>query len=467
MLEITLNFDYSKANPLYFQLYLYLKQEILAGNIEPGVRLPSKRKLSQHLGISQNTIESAYGQLSAEGYIDSIPRKGIFVKELDQELLIKQIPAPQMVQEKIIETKEYRIDFSQGKMALEHFPYSIWRKLTIESLYEDENSLFLNGDPQGELSLRNEIVQYLYQSRGVRCSPNQIIIGAGTQYLLTLLTMIIGRESIFSMEDPGYHRSREVFKNQGVTIKSISLDQEGINIDSLIESKANITYVTPSHQFPNGMVMSIARRMELLKWAEEKGRYIIEDDYDGEFRYKGKPIPSLQGLDHNGKVIYLGTFSKSLIPSIRINYLVLPLSLLDQFNQHYTIYKQTVSRLHQHTLWLFMKNGYWERHLNKMRTVYRRKQQTLTSAIEKYMGQKVTIYGDDSGLHILLTVKNGMSEKKLIDRAKQYKIKVYPTSIYHVIDKPNADPQILLGFGGLKAIEIEEGICILKEAWEL
>ncbi|OLS33727.1 PLP-dependent aminotransferase family protein [Bacillus sp. MRMR6] len=467
MLEITFNFDYSRVNPLYFQLYLYFKQEILAGKIDPGVRLPSKRKLSQHLGISQNTIESAYGQLSAEGYIESIPRKGIFVKELDQDLLTKHTSPSRIVQERMMEAEEYRIDFSQGKIALEHFPYSIWRKLTLQSLYEDENSLFLNGDPQGELSLRKEIVNYLYQSRGVRCSPSQILIGAGTQYLLTLLTSIIGRGSIFSMEDPGYHRTREVFKNQGVSLKPIPLDQEGININALIKSKANITYVTPSHQFPNGMVMSIARRMELLKWADEEGKYIIEDDYDGEFRYKGKPIPSLQGLDHNGKVIYLGTFSKSLIASIRINYLVLPISLLDQYNQHFTVYKQTVSRLHQHTLWLFMKNGYWERHLNKMRTVYRKKQHTLTSSIEKYMGRRVTIHGDDSGLHILLTVKNGMSEKSLIERAKEYKIKVYPTSIYHVLDKSNRDPQILLGFGGLTGEEMEEGICMLKEAWEL
>jgi GntR family transcriptional regulator / MocR family aminotransferase len=467
MLEITFNFDDSRENPLYFQLYLHFKQEILAGKIEPGVRLPSKRKLSQHLGISQNTIESAYVQLSAEGYIESIPRKGIFVKELDQELFIKQNSPPRIVHEEISETEEYRIDFSQGNIALEHFPYSIWRKLTLQSLYEDENSFFLNGDPQGELPLRNEIVNYLYQSRGVSCSPNQIIIGAGTQYLLGLLTMMIGRESIFSMEDPGYHRTREVFKNQGVSLKPIPLDQEGININALIESKANITYVTPSHQFPNGMVMSIARRMELLKWADEEGKYIIEDDYDGEFRYKGKPIPSLQGLDHNGKVIYLGTFSKSLIASIRINYLVLPLSLLNQYNQHFTVYKQTVSRLHQHTLWLFMKHGYWERHLNKMRTVYRRKQHTLISTIEKCMGRGVTVHGDDSGLHILLTVKNGMSEKILIDRAKEYKIKVYPTSIYHMLDKSELNPQILLGFGGLSEEEIESGICMLKEAWEL
>ncbi|MFJ7725231.1 PLP-dependent aminotransferase family protein [Neobacillus sp. NPDC097160] len=467
MLEITLDLDHGSGEPLYIQLYNFFKKEIQTGKIEPGEKLPSKRKLSHHLRISQNTVETAYEQLLAEGYVESVERKGIYVKELNRDLFHHVDDVPKTIKEMKDEGVEYEVDFSHGTVALEHFPFPIWRKLTIQSLYEEESSYFLNGEPQGELPLREAISKYIYQSRGVRCSADQIIIGAGTQYLISLLTMIIGKDAVYSMEDPGFHRIREAFKDQGVILKPIPLDQDGIDLNHLVESKAKVTYVTPSHQFPKGMVMPITKRMELLKWAEKQGRYIIEDDYDGEFRYKGKPIPSLQGLDINSKVIYLGTFSKSLIPSIRISYMVLPDRLLEKYNQDFTIYKQTVSRLHQHTLWQFMINGHWERHLNKMRTVYRKKQATLIRSIEKYFGQQARIIGDDTGLHILLNVRNQLSEKELIERAKAYKVKVYPTSVYYENNLPEQEPMILLGFGGLTEEQIEQGIQLLKEAWRI
>ncbi|EKN69794.1 GntR family transcriptional regulator [Neobacillus bataviensis LMG 21833] len=467
MLEITLDFDYGNEEPIYIQLYTFFKKEIQTGKIEPGEKLPSKRKLSHHLGISQTTVETAYEQLLAEGYVESVERKGIYVRELNRDLFLHVDDVPKIIKEINDESEQYKVDFSHGTVALEHFPYPVWRKLTIHGLFEEQSSYFLNGESQGELPLREAIAKYLYQSRGVRCSANQIIVGAGTQYLIGLLTMIIGRDAVYSMEDPGFHRTREAFKDQGVILKPIPLDHDGIDLNHLVESKAKVTYVTPSHQFPNGMVMPITRRMELLQWAEDEGRYIIEDDYDGEFRYKGTPIPSLQGLDNNGKVIYLGTFSKSLIPSIRISYLVLPNSLLEKYNQHYIIYKQTVSRLHQHTLWQFMINGHWERHLNKMRTVYRKKQATLIRSIEKYLGEQVTVIGDEAGLHILLCIDNQLSEKELIERAKAYKVKVYPTSVYYNNNQPEQVPNILLGFGGLTEEQIEQGIRLLKEAWRI
>jgi GntR family transcriptional regulator/MocR family aminotransferase len=280
--------------------------------------------------------------------------------------------------------------------------------------------------------------------------------------------MIMGRDLIYSMEEPGFHRTREALKDQGVTVKPIPLDQDGMDINHLRTSQANVTYVTPSHQFPNGMIMPISRRMELLKWAEEQaGRYIIEDDYDGEFRYKGKPIPSLQGLDPNDKVIYLGTFSKSLMPALRISYMVLPTPLIEKYNQHFTIYKQTVSRLHQQTLWQFMVNGHWERHLNRMRTVYRKKQIGLIRSIEQNLGQRVTIIGEEAGLHILVTVHNQMSEQELIERAEKIGVRVYPTSVYYENDHPGRQPMILLGFGGITEKQMEQGIRLLKTAWQI
>ena len=466
MFEIPIVIDQDRNNPIYLQVYEAIKLEIQAGRMTPGTKLPSKRKLAQHLQISQTTVETAYEQLMAEGYVDSFPRKGIFVKELNSDLFSVTNKIPFRENDTVQPQKEkVQYDFSHGGIALEAFPYSIWRKLSVQSLYEEESSLFLNGERNGEAGLREELASYLYQSRGVICTPNQIVLGAGTQFLIGLLTMMIGKDAIYSMEEPGFHRTRQVFKDQGVKLIPILLDQDGMDIKKLSESKAKVTYVTPSHQFPIGMVMPIKRRMELIHWAVENNGFIIEDDYDGEFRYKGKPIPSLQGLDSNGKVIYLGTFSKSLIPSIRISYMVLPVSLLEVYHRHFTIYKQTVSRIHQHTLWHFMKNGHWERHLNRMRTVYRKKQEVLVLMIKKLLGKRVSMIGEEAGLHVLLRVNNQMTETELIERAAKFGVKVYPTSIYYEEQKAEKETVILLGFGGLSEAEIQEGIRLLAKAW--
>jgi len=247
----------------------------------------------------------------------------------------------------------------------------------------------------------------------------------------------------------------------------IPLDHQGIIVSDLYKSDANAVYVTPSHQFPYGMIMPISRRLELLEWADKQNGYIIEDDYDGEFRYKGKPIPALQGLDKKHRVIYLGTFSKSLIPSLRISYAVLPSSLVKKYKQHFTIYKQTVSRLHQDTLTRFMQEGYWNSHLNKMRTLYRKKHQTLLQSIETYFGEKVKVIGENSGLHIVLEIDCDRSECSLVQDALTVGVKVYPVSIYYFSNEYEGNPKLLLGYGGLSEQEIEQGIKLLKEAWRL
>ncbi|WP_271814608.1 PLP-dependent aminotransferase family protein [Clostridium beijerinckii] len=466
MFEIMPILDSNKNTPLYVQLYEYIKQEIQKGTIKPEMKLPSKRKLANYLGISQNTIQTAYEQLCAEGYVESKPRKGLFVTNIDDDLLHYPIHETKLnIDKDKKRDPEYIIDFNSGKVDLDYFPYSIWRKITIKSLFSDQSSILSLGEAQGEKCLREEISKYLFQSRGVRCSAEQIVIGSGTQFLLILLCMLIGKECSYAIENPGFHRARYIFKDQGIDVQPISVDEDGICIDELRKSSAKVVYVTPSHQFPNGMVMPISRRIDLLKWCEEKAGYIIEDDYDSEFRYKGKPIPSLQGLGNSENVIYMGTFSKSLIPSIRISYVVLPSTLINKYQEYYKVYKQTVSRLHQDTLYRFMEEGHWSRHLNKMRTVYRKKHKILLSSINKYMGEKVDIIGENAGLHILLKVKNGMSEEELIKTAFDIKIKVYPTSIYYDKYEDAEYPSIILGFGGLNEIQIEEGINMLKNAW--
>ncbi|WP_066390803.1 MocR-like pyridoxine biosynthesis transcription factor PdxR [Neobacillus mesonae] len=467
MIEMTPILEKNGVKPLYMQLANYIKQEILSGSMKANEKLPSKRTLASYLGLSVNTVMSAYDQLSAEGFVVSKPRQGLYVAALEDDIAAGQVYLEPYKVKSIQNQKPIQIDFNSGKVDLEHFPYVIWRKLTIQSLYEDQGELFYNGDRQGELQLREQIAKYLYASRGVRCSADQIIIGAGTQMLIGLLCLMIGKGHTFALENPGFHRTKAVLQDFGARTIPIALDEEGIDLKQLKNSKASIAYVTPSHQFPFGMIMPISRRMELLKWAEDNNGYIIEDDYDGEYRYKGRPIPSLQGLDTKGNVIYLGTFSKSLIPSIRISYMVLPQKLMEKYREHFTIYKQTASRLHQQTLYLFMKEGYWQSHLNKMRTLYRRKHAMLMSAIKKHLGDKVNVIGANSGLHIVLKVKKKMAEEELIRLAMNVGVKVYPLSIYYHESDESLDSRVLLGFGGLSESEIDTGIRLLKEAWGL
>lgn len=466
MIEITPILDKKMNKPLYIQLTDYIKKEVIAGRIPSNEKLPSKRKLSSYLGVSVNTVQTAYDQLCDEGYVESKQRQGLFVSILEDDLFSNPFTC-EINTQRNKESPNIKIDFNSGKVDLKHFPYNIWKKISIRSLNETERELFFTGDPQGELELRMAIAKYLFESRGVKCSPDQIVIGAGSQVLMILLCLLIGKQHTFALENPGFHRIRAVLKDQGINIVSIPLNKDGMNVNLLKSSEASIAYVTPSHQFPYGMVMPITRRMELLKWAEENDRFIIEDDYDGEYRYKGKPIPSLQGLDNKGKVVYMGTFSKSLIPSIRISYLVLPTPLLRKYQDHFTIYKQTVSRLHQHTLYHFMNEGHWQTHLNKMRTLYRRKQSTLMQAINTYMGSHVKVIGEKSGLHLIIELDNQMSEEELVTAALNAGVKVYPFSIYYDGHKQTKGSKILLGYGGLSETEIKEGIQLLKETWRI
>ncbi|SDN19423.1 PLP-dependent aminotransferase family protein [Alkalicoccus daliensis] len=464
-MDISILLNKKLDSTLYMQIYYHLRQEIKTGRIKPKEKLPSKRKLADQLGVSQHTVETAYQQLKAEGYVESRPRSGIYAAVLPEDEWL--LPALPVEEESLISSgrNKIEIDFSHGKVDLRSFPLHLWKKLSNETLQQTSEELFLNGDPKGELNLREEIKKHLYQSRGVECTASQIIIGAGTQYLMHLLVMLLGRNKNFGMENPGFHRTRGVFEREEVSWKPIALDKEGIMISELAEKQIEAVYITPSHQFPLGHIMPVKRRIELLQWALQNNSFIIEDDYDGEYRYAGQSIPALQGL-YRGReqVIYLGTFSKTLLPSLRISYMVLPEVLVKKFDEQLLLYKQTVSRLHQHTLYLFMKRGHWQTHVNKMRTNYRRKQEQLLLSIEEHFGERVKVKGEKSGLHILLQLKTKEGERKLIELAEKQGVKVYPVSIYYA-DRNARYSEVLLGFGGLSKQEIEEGIIRLKAAW--
>lgn len=460
MLLIELNKD--GPIPLYEQIYNQIKYDIIHGKLEVGMKLPSKRKLGEFLNVSQTTIEQAYGQLSAEGFILSLPRKGFFVQAIEELAYVQTkdvIYRPAPVKKEMVD-----IDFSPGHIDTENFPFAQWRKYAKETIDSTLNHLLLLGDPHGDLELREQIAQYLYHSRGVDCTPEQIIIGSGTEQLMPLVIRILGESSTFAIEDPGYSLTHHVFSHNNREAIPIAVDAKGMNVEALQKADATVAYVTPSHQFPTGTVLSAGRRIALLNWASaESYRFIIEDDYDSEFRYTGRPIPALYGMDKGENVIYLSTFSKSLMPSLRIAYMVLPNVLLTRYKEAFIHYVSTVPRLDQHILARFMEEGQFSRHLNRMRTIYKRKLQTLIDALTPYQ-PTVSYSGEETGMHITITVQTEESEETLANKALSAGIRIYGLNTYRT-KKSDGVPSFLIGFGGLSDEEIMSGIQKLMTVW--
>lgn len=463
MNELTIPLDENSGEHLYQQIYSYMKNEIQKGSLPAGQRLPSTRALAAHLQVSRSTVDFAYGQLLSEGYIESIPYKGHFVCEITR--LYKQETNFGMVEEKQ-EEPGYTFDFSPNHVDMAHFPFATWKRISKAVFMDEEREIFEMGTAKGDRRLREVICAYLHSSRGVVCTPEQIIVGAGNDYLLMLLQKILGTGKKAAVENPAYMRAARIFASGGYEISPVELDGSGMQVGALRESEAQIAYITPSHQFPTGVVMPIGRRMELLAWAKEKEeRYIIEDDYDSEFRYKGMPIPSLQASDADGKVIYLGTFSKSIAPAIRISYMVLPVKLLRIYEEKLWFISSTVSRVDQAILYYFMKDGHFERYLNKMRKIYKGKHDLMMEQLESFEGA-FDVSGEYAGLHVLLKDKRGWGEKKLLQRAEEADCRVYGMSSYVIGDKKKADT-VIIGYGGMEEEEIAEGMERLKKAWQI
>ncbi|MDV4152647.1 PLP-dependent aminotransferase family protein [Clostridium sp. AL.422] len=461
---LTINLNSNSNIPLYIQLYNFIKEEIQLGNLQANSKLPSKRKLSKYLEISQNTVEAAYDQLIAEGYIVSLPRKGYYVSELQE--VINNTSKKDYENKKIGRRKQYKYEFYSSRVDLDSFPYGVWRKINKEVLIEENKELLQIGHSQGDRNLRESINNYLRFSRGVNTNIDNIIIGAGSEYLFQIIINILGREKVFSVEEPGYYKVKKILKVNGINPVAIPIDNYGVDINNLRESNSEVIHITPSHQFPTGVIMPINRRIQILNWAnEDSKRYIIEDDYDSEFRFEGRPIPALQSLDSKGKVIYLGTFSKCFSPSERIAYMVLPDKLMKIYKEDFSFLACTVSRTTQQALVRFIEEGHFERHLNKMRNIYRRKREFLVSLIKKHLNN-TEIIGTNSGLHLLLKVNNGMSEKELIMSAEEKGIRILGLSNSY-LNNFEESKTVFLGYANLKYDEIEEAIIILKEAWNL
>lgn len=463
-MELTFPLDNKSKSPLYEQIYNYIKEEIHTGKLPAASKLPSTRALAGHLQVSRSTVELAYEQLISEGYVETIPWKGYYISDLFGMYHIETKKMQKNPENQKIE-QNYRYDFTPNGIELDHFPYATWRKITKKVQNEQENEIFQLGDQKGEPVFRETIASYVHQARGVNCSPSQVIVGAGSDYLLLLLQFLLGSGHTIAMENPGYLHGYRIVSRLFEKVTPVSSDKYGMNIGELKKTEADIAYVMPSHQYPMGTVMPIKRRMELLSWAYEKpGRYIIEDDYDSEFRYKGKPIPALQGNDLRGKVIYLGTFSKAIAPSIRISYLILPEELLKIYEEKGRAISSTVSRIDQMIINEFITGGYMERHLNKMRGIYKMKHDTLMNAL-KVFPKSCRIKGENAGVHLLLELPENVEEEKLLEEAAKNGIRIQTLS--QSCFAPCVQPlttTLILGYAVLKEEDMKPAVDIL---WEL
>lgn len=477
MYELTILLEENGKEPLYEQIYRHIREEIRQGKIKAGKKLPSTRLLAEHLGVSRSTTQLAYDQLIAEGYLTAVPCKGYFASGVESLYEIRAEERKAVSLQETVDTCRY--DFSARGIDADGFPASRWKKLAREVLSEVDGDLFMHGDSQGEQGLREAIRDYVYSARGVNCRTEQILVGAGSEYLLMLLDQIIGGKAVIAMENPTYMQAYRVFCGLGHHVIPVSMDEQGIDMGELKRSGASIAYVMPAHQFPTGKIMPQKRRMELIAWAAaEKDRYIIEDDYDSEFRYRGKPIPSLQGYDHGERVIYLGTFSRSIAPGIRVSFLILPEPLLERYNEKCSFYATTVSRIDQEILARFIRGGYYERHLNRMKGVYRAKHDLLLELLRPFQG-RFRVRGEHAGIHLLLEERESdlpeeatessehcvrEREQQLISEAKEAGVRVYGSSRYYMVGHAKS-ATILLGFARMSPEEIREAVELLAKAW--
>lgn len=457
---------------LYEQIYSYIKEEIRKGKLLCQEKLPSTRSLAAYLQVSRSTVELAYEQLLSEGYIEAVPYRGYFVARVEE---LYQIDSGVAEKGKKVPRQEekFEVDFSPNAIDMRFFPFGIWRRITRNALSQDKTETFALGEAKGDRTLRETIARYLHASRGVNCSAEQIIVGAGNDFLLLLLRYVLGDGRTAAFENPTYPRAYRIFRLFAERLVTVPSDENGICVDGLEQAGADTVYVMPSHQYPSGVAMPIGRRMELLNWASKTPeRYVIEDDYDSEFRYRGKPIPSLQASDNAGKVIYIGTFSKSIAPAIRVSFMVLPSRLLRQYEEQYAVFSSTVSRIDQAVLNEFIQSGAFERHLNRMRKVYKEKHDFLLEKLKPFF-KDFWLSGENAGLHVLLTDKKGRGERVLKENAARAGVRVYGYS-EALVEQPAGgqekgirDHTILLGFGGLTTEQIDSGIQLLQKAWEV
>lgn len=451
--------DKKSDKPYYIQIYNNILNDILSGRIKAGTKLMGSRRLAEKLDISRNTVNSAYYQLLAEGYVESKKGYGYIVLDLP-----KLKPKENLKVEKRIEIEN--IDVSKDNIVFDlHysnnlFPVSKWKKYYLDAI-KNYNEIYMSRDEKGMFFLRENLKEYLYESRGVNCNVEQIIMTSGLQESLRIVKkLLFSNEDTIIIEDPCYSSAYSIFENT-VNIESISIDRDGMKIPSK-NTSVKAVYTTPSHQFPTGIVMSIKRRYELLKWARENESFIIEDDYDSEFTYYNKPIPALQSIDEGDRVIYLGTFSKSISPVIRMGYIILPEGLVDKYNELFKDHNNTVSLLDQYTVGNFIESGDYKRHIRKLSVRFKKNHELFIKGL-KDINKDIKIYNSGAGIWILLEFPR--EYENLIEKAEKEGVRVYG-STGNWNQKDDGKNQILIGLAHIKNKDVEDCLIRLKRAWK-
>lgn len=479
---LTYALDKRGTQSLYEYLYGCIKNDIVRGTLAAGTRLPSKRAFAQQLGVSVITVENAYEQLVAEGYLEVKPRKGFFVAALAEIPLESQQSAMQLHQHASFapskgvnvdnnaenENRAIIADFSNNQTDPESFPFATWSKLMRATMTERPSDLLHKSPTGGVFELRKALAEHLYNYRAMSVSPEQIIVGAGSEYLHGLLVNLFGQEKRYAVENPGYLKVAATYQAHGASCTFAPIDSAGVLPDALTACKADVAHISPTHHFPTGITMPVSRRYELLSWAAQApDRYLIEDDYDSEFRLKGRPIPALQSIDISERVIYLNTFTKSLASTIRVSYMVLPPHLVERFNERLGFLSNTVSNFEQYTLATFLSEGYFERHISRLRHRYQKRRDYLLGALAASdFSSLVTISEEDAGLHFLLHVAPSLDPLALKECALKRGVKLANLNEYEHVQSAKRVPSqtFVMNYSSLQDAQIEEGLLALGAA---
>jgi GntR family transcriptional regulator/MocR family aminotransferase len=465
------------SEPLFRQVYVGLRQAILVGNFAAGGRLPSTRDLAEQLGISRTVVVLAYEQLLAEGFVEGRGGSGTYVSGSMKESVARRAEEPARlrlsrfgmsardagaaVDSPRRRPKPLRYDFAYGQSDLETFPLEMWRRILLRHVRMAPVRQFDYGEAVGNVPLREAICAHVRRSRAVVCDASEVIVVNGSQQALDLVArVLVERGDRVAIEDPHYNGMREAFRAVGARLVPVPVDREGLDTARLPE-RASMVFVTPSHQFPTGAILSLGRRLALLEWARRTNAVIIEDDHDGEFQYEGRPLESLQGLDKEGRIVYIGTFSRTVFPALRIGYLIVPKSLAGAFTAAKWLNDLHSATLEQQSLAEFINNGMYERHLRRLRRRNTSRRAALLEAIAEHLGARVEVTGDGSGAHVVLWPKRRMTEEAAVAQAASRGVGIYGTA--HCFLKQPSRTGFMLGYSRMKEEEIREGIRLLGE----
>lgn len=487
--------------PLHKQLYDEVRLAILSGRLPSGQKVPSTRSLSKSLGVSRATVTTAFDFLLSEGYLESFVGSGTYVcRELPDDILtvsdnepaylVAENSQPQSQTSprrqlswygESLQTTEWldfseeepEIQFTFGRPDLEHFPLKQWNQLVAH--HSKKREYFLLDSPskaQGFEPLQEAVAGYLAKSRAFVCDPQQVIIVNGSQQAIALVTrVLVDRGDLVGLEEPGYIGAQRLFLAQGAQLVAIPVDTAGARLDELktkygtADNRLKLVYLTPSHQYPTGVVLSLSRRLDILSWARKTQTLIIEDDYDSEFRYRGRPIPALAGLDSGGSVIYMGTFSKILLPSLRIGYIVVPHDLIEVFRRAKWLADRHSPLLEQQVLADFIAQGHMDRHVRRMKRLYEQKRRVVISELKRHLGRRATIYGDNAGIHVLVRIESDLPDSEIVERCGILGVGIASTRKLYLTEPKQGE--FMLNYGSLTEEEIKRGIAVLAKVVEV